>query len=204
VFTGVRALQGLVDDAVITELSVRLTDDQFQPQVLRSLTDVFAGLDVKTWQEMDPMAAAVFLFADAAIFLYFLIVMTALVFGLVNTLVTSVMERVREMGMLRAVGMRPGAVIAQVVLESTFIMAIGVVIGLAFGFGVYQLLPPEIDLSRWGEGFEAFNIPVKLHLRLYASDMLLVAILSLVFGVLASLYPAKKAVKLSPVEALRR
>jgi ABC-type antimicrobial peptide transport system permease subunit len=129
--------------------------------------------------------------------------MTALIFGLVNTLVTSVMERVHELGMLRAVGMRPGAVVMQVVIESTFIMMIGVALGLTLGWLIFQLLPPVLDLSSFSEGFEKFGMPAKIHLRLHVSDMVLITVMSMVFGVLASLYPAKRAVKISPLEALR-
>jgi ABC-type lipoprotein release transport system permease subunit len=204
VFTGLAALQKMVGASVVTEVSVRLVDDAFQMTMLDSLVNFFDDLDVKTWQQLEPMAAAFFLFAEGAIYIYFFIVMTALIFGLVNTLVTSVMERVRELGMLRAVGMRPGAVVMQVVLESTFMMLIGVAIGLSMGWLVYQLLPPVLDLSAYGAGFEKFGIPAKIHLRLHVSDMVLITVLSMVFGVLASLYPAKRAVKISPLEALRR
>lgn len=204
VFTGVAALQKMVDTEVVTELSVRLVDDAFQLDMLDSLLDFFADLEVKTWQQLEPLAAAFFLFAESAIYLYFFIIMTALIFGLVNTLVTSVMERVHEFGMLRAVGMRPGAVVMQVVLESTFIMMIGVGLGLTLGWLTFQLLPPVLDLSSFGEGFEKFGIPAKIHLRLHVSDMVLITIMSMVFGVLASLYPARRAVKISPLEALRR
>ena len=204
VFTGVTALQQLVDTELVTELSVLLVDDTGQLNLLDSLLEFFTDLEVKTWQQLEPMAAAFFLFADSAIFIYFIIVMTALVFGLVNTLVTSVMERTRELGMLRAVGMRPGAVVMQVVLESTFIMLIGIAIGIILGWLVFQILPSELDLSYFGQGMERYGVPEKLVLRLYAADVVLVAVLSIVFGVLASLYPALRSVKLKPVEALRR
>jgi ABC-type lipoprotein release transport system permease subunit len=204
VFTGVMALQNMVDATVVTEVSVRLVDDAFQLSMLDALLDFFADLEVKTWQQLEPLAAAFFLFAESAIYLYFFIIMTALIFGLVNTLVTSVMERVHELGMLRAVGMRPGAVVMQVVLESTFIMMIGVAIGLTLGWLLFQLLPPVLDLSSFGEGFEKFGMPAKIHLRLHVADMILITVMSMVFGVLASLYPAKRAVKISPLEALRR
>lgn len=204
VFTGIAALQKMVDTNVVTEVSVRLVDDALQPDMLESMISFFSNLEVKTWQQLEPMAAAFFLFAEGAIYIYFFIIMTALIFGLVNTLVTSVMERVHELGMLRAVGMRPSAVVMQVVLESTFIMMIGVSIGLTLGWLVFQFVPPVLDLSSFSDGMEKFGIPAKLHLRLHVSDMVLVSVLSMVFGILASLYPARRAVKISPIEALRR
>ena len=173
-------------------------------QFKTSLIEVFTGLDVLDWRELEPQAAAMFVFADAAIFIWFFIMMGALTFGLVNTLVTSVMERVRELGMLRAIGMRPGSVIVQVVLESSVLMFIGVATGLLVGWLFILWLGEGIDLSRFAEGMESFGMrtiwkPVPL-----VGDMVLVAGLSLLFGVLASLYPARRVVKIKPLEALRR
>ena len=145
-----------------------------------------------------------FLFADAAMFIWFLIMMGALIFGLVNTLITAVMERIKELGMLRAVGMRPGAVVMQVVMESTLIMAVGVVLGILVGWLFILWLGEGIDLSRWAEGVEMAGMRSLLVPRLFMNDLVLVAGLSLFFGFVASLYPAWRAVKIKPLDALRR
>ena len=208
VFTGVSALQGLLDAKVVTEVSIRLLEEDSSAaegfSVRGRLMDYFTGLDVLRWQELEPQAAAMFAFADSAIFIWFLIMMGALIFGLVNTLITSVMERVREFGMLRALGMRPGSVVVQVVLESTLVMALGVLIGLGIGSLLVGWLADGIDLSAWAEGVELAGMRSLLVPRLLPGDLLLVAFMSLVFGVLASLYPAWRAVKVKPLEALRR
>jgi len=208
VFTGVSALQGLLDAKVVTEVSIRLLEEGSSAaegfSARGRLMDYFTGLDVLRWQELEPQAAAMFAFADSAVFIWFLIMMGALIFGLVNTLITSVMERVREFGMLRALGMRPGSVVVQVVLESTLVMALGVLIGLGVGSLLVEWLADGIDLSAWAEGVELAGMRSLLVPRLLPGDLLLVALMSLVFGVLASLYPAWRAVKVKPLEALRR
>lgn len=204
VFTGVSALQAMVEAEVVTEVSIKLAGTPKEFSIKTALAEFFTGLDVLDWQELAPQAAAMFLFADSAIFIWFLIMMGALIFGLVNTLITAVMERVREFGMLRAVGMRPGAVIVQVVLESTFMMAIGVAIGLVVGVLLIQWVGEGINLAQWAEGVEMFGMRTLLVPRLFVPDLVLVASLSLVFGILASLYPAWRAVKVKPLEALRR
>ncbi len=204
VFTGISALQAMVDAEVVTEVSIKFVGHPKDFSIKQVFVEFFTGLDVLDWQELEPQAAAMFVFADAAVFIWFLIMMGALVFGLVNTLVTAVMERVQEFGMLRAVGMRPGAVIAQVVLESTLIMVAGIAIGLLLGWGFYLWLQDGIDLSQWAEGVELAGIRSVLVPRLLVEDLILVAGLSLVFGILAALYPAWRAVKIKPLEALRR
>jgi ABC-type lipoprotein release transport system permease subunit len=146
-----------------------------------------------------------FVYVDSAIFIWFLVIMGALIFGLINTLITAVMERIREFGMLRAVGMKPGSVIMQVVFESTLIMVVGVGIGVVVGWLLTtQWLGDGIDLSQWAEGVEMAGMRSVLRPYLMVQDVVLVTVLSLVFGVLAALYPAWRAVKIKPLEALRR
>lgn len=205
-FTGLERLQTLLGTSAVTEISVRLDHDEAQRMdtAVRRLQDAFPAQEVLRWEALEPQAAAMFEYADMAIFIWFLILMSALVFGLVNALVTAVMERTRELGMLRAVGMRPGTVIMQVVLESSIIMGAGVAAGLLIGGGLVWWLRDGIDLSAWSQGVELAGMRSILVPRLLAADVALVAGMSLVLGVLASLYPAWRAVKIKPLEAMQR
>ena len=107
--------------------------------------------------------------------------------------------------MLRAVGMKAGSVVVQVVLESTLIMLVGVVAGVVVGWLLAtQWLGDGINLSQWAQGVEMAGIRSVLTPHLLLQDIILVSVLSLVFGVLAALYPAWRAVKIKPLEALRR
>ena len=204
VFTGITSVQELLAVDAVTEVSVRLTEGVQEPPVLHRLTRTFTDLDVRTWQDLEPQAAMMHEMADATVSIWFLIVMGALIFGLVNTLVTAVMERIRELGMLRAIGMRRGAVIAQVVIESMITMAIGISVGVVLGLLGYLWLADGIDLSAFSEGLELTGIRPELIPRLWAQDVVLVVGLSLVLGFLASIYPAQRAVKIQPLDAMRQ
>ena len=204
VFTGEEALQSVLSTGVVTELSFRLKEEATSPDLIAALIGIFTGLDVMTWRELHPHTAEIVTFADAAIFIYFLVIMGALVFGLVNALVTAVMERVRELGMLRALGMRPRAVIVQVVVESSLIMVSGVALGLVLGFGLFQFFADGIDLSGFSESLEMLGARSLFVPVVRFDDVLLVMGMSLGLGVIASLYPAWRAVKLKPLDALRR
>ena len=204
VFTGADTLKDMLDTLVVTEVSVRLVDERQEPGVFAEMVDAFTGLEVLSWRELEPQAANMAEFMDTAIFIYFLVIMGALVFGLVNTLVTAVMERVRELGMLRALGMRPRAVVAQVVVESSLIMLVGVAGGLAVGAGFFALIADGIDLTAFDDSLASFGVSPKFVPVMQAGDVILVVVLSLVLGLLASFYPARRAVKLKPLDALRR
>ncbi len=204
VFTGVNTLQKMLGTEVFTEVSIRLHEEPALQQMKGALAAAFTGLEVLDWRELEPQAAAMFALADSIIFVWFLIMMGALAFGLMNTLITSVMERVRELGMLRALGMRPGSVVVQVVLESGILMLLGVAGGLALGGLWFYLLKDGIDLSTWAQGVESVGMSTVLRPVPVAQDMALIVALSLGLGFIASLYPARRVVKIKPLEALGR
>ena len=106
--------------------------------------------------------------------------------------------------MLRALGMRPRAVVAQVVAESTSIMAVGVAMGLVIAGAVSMLVADGIDLTAFAEGIESFGMRPVFVPATELRDIVLVVLLSLGLGVLASFYPARRVVKIKPLEALRR
>ena len=204
VFTGLKALQGLLDAEVVTEVSIRLHGEAAPLGLKAALKEFFTGLSVLDWQELEPNSAALFAVADMAIFIMFLIMMSALIFGLVNALATSVMERIRELGLLRALGMRPGSVVVQVVLESSILMLAGVLAGIAIGALFLYWLADGIDLSRWAQGVEGIGLRGVLKPIPQLADMALIGAMSMALGLLASLYPARRAVKIKPLEALGR
>ena len=208
VFSGLQALQERLGAEVVTELSVRLEEGAQSaarlPQLKAALAASFPELEALDWQALQPQAAAMFAYADAAILIWFLVMMGALAFGLVNTLITSVMERVRELGMLRTLGLKARSVVAQVVLESSILMLIGVAAGVVLGWLLVQALADGIDLSLWADGVESFGMRAMLKPVSSVRDIALVVALSLALGALASLYPAWRVVKIKPLEALGR
>jgi ABC-type lipoprotein release transport system permease subunit len=213
VFTGIGALQVRLDADGVTELSIRLAespdrpsprDAQFVSGLVERLADEFTGLDVLRWQDLEPQAAGMLAFADSAVYIWFAIIMGALVFGLLNALIAAVLERVREFGLLRAIGMRPGTILLQVVFESVLLMLLGLAAGVALGLFLVTLAAPGIDLSQWAAGVELSGIRTNLVPRLYGADVLLVVGLSLCLGLAASVYPAWRAIRLKPLEALGR
>ena len=203
VFVGLERLQALLDSDAVTEVSVRLTDERHRENAKRGLTSEFGDLQVMDWQELEPQVAEMFMFADATIFIWFLLMMGALTFGLVNSLVAAVMERVKELGMMRALGMQRRTVVTQVMIESGIMMGLGVVIGTLLGVLIFWGIRDGIDLSAWAEGVELVGMSSMLTPVLLTSDLVLVAWMSMVLGFLASLYPAWRVVRIRPLDALR-
>jgi putative ABC transport system permease protein len=115
------------------------------------------------------------------------------VIGISNIMLIVVKERTREIGVKRALGAVPAQIIKQIILEAVFLTAISGYFGLVLGIGLLELLNSMIGNS--GEMFT--NPTVDLSVALKALAVLIVS------GALAGLIPAKKAVSIKPVEALR-
>ena len=208
VFTGLQALQdtlatvGLANP--ITELSVVLVSDEDRPMAAEKLRDQHPQLVVKDWRQMQPQIAEIVDVVDATMVIWFILIMSALTFGLVNTLIATVMQRTQELGMLRALGMNKQLLLIQVVMECVGIMVVGVIAGLILGVLLVFGLGEGIDLSAFSESVEAFGMSTFLKPVLTVEDLLLFGGLSMLVGLFASFFPARRALKISPLMAMNR
>ncbi len=203
-FTGIRPLQKLLGTDDVTEISVRLRDDRFSATANQALTKEMGGLEVLNWRELDPQAAAIYEIADVGIKIWYVILLLALAFGLINSLITAVLERVREFGMLRALGMRPRAVVVQVVIESVLIVAFAMAGGIVVGIALVGFFADGIDLSNYAAGAELSGMRSRLVPHLMLRDVISLGALAVTLAVFASAYPAWRAVRIKPLDALRR
>ena len=208
VFTGLEAMQAALGNTQlrtpITELSLVLQAEEDRGVAQRELAAQHPQLVVKDWREMQPQVAEIVDLVDATMAIWFFLIMSALTFGLVNTLIATVMQRTRELGMLRALGMNQGLLLIQVVMECVGIMVVGVIAGLLLGIAMVFGLGDGIDLSAFSESVEAFGMSTVLKPVLTLEDLLLFGGLSVLVGVFASYFPARRALKISPLMAMNR
>ena len=208
VFTGLEALQGALGTQQladpITELSVVLQSDEDRPPAIEQLARQHPQLVVTDWRQMQPQIAEMVDLVDATMVIWFFLIMSALTFGLVNTLIATVMQRTQELGMLRALGMNKQLLLIQVVMECVGIMIVGVVAGLLLGVVLVFGLGDGIDLSAFSESVEAFGMSTLLKPVLALEDLLLFGGLSVLVGLFASFFPARRALKISPLMAMNR
>ena len=133
------------------------------------------------------------------------ILLTAKQPDLGNTMLMAVLERTRELGMLTAVGMKRKEVFGMIVLETLFLGMVAAPIGLFLGaltvsyFGAYGL-----DLSAYSGGMEKFGLQSIVYPTLESSVFLKVAIAVAITAIIGALYPAFKATRLKPGEAIRK
>ena len=130
-------------------------------------------------------------------------IFVAMAFGIANVLLMSVFERIREIGILSAIGMPRGRMVAILVVESLVLTGLGVAIGFAIAALGLWLLRDGIDLSLWSEGLQSFGIPTRIVPVLQAQDVWIPVAIAIATAVLASLWPAVRAVRTRPAEAVR-
>ena len=162
------------------------------------------GVEVLPWYEIDTYLGSMLAVMDGFVWVWIVVVFLALSFGLVNTLVMAVFERVREIGLMLALGVTPRNILAQIVVESILLLTIGLVIGNILAWATIEPLKSGIDVSVVGEGMEMFGSASVLYPALYVKDVVLADAVVLVLGFLASLSPAWRASRYEPVEAITK
>ena len=159
---------------------------------------------VLTWVDLLPLLKGYLDMFDGFMLLWYLVVFVAMAFGLTNTMLMAVLERTREFGLLKALGMKPSWIIRNVLLECLILLAIGLAVGNVLGFVTVQALCSGIDMSFMAEGSEFFGIGHIVIPYITLKDLLSVNAVILGLGVLVCLYPAVKAGRITPVEAMSR
>jgi ABC-type lipoprotein release transport system permease subunit len=162
------------------------------------------GNEVLPWEELDRFLATMMRVMDGFVLVWVVVIFLALSFGFVNTLVMAVFERVREIGLMLALGMRPSSVLGQIVIESLLLLFIGLAIGNVLAVASVLPLSDGIDVSIVGEGMEMFGYSTMLYPSLELQDVVLANAVVLILGFLASLSPAWRASRYEPVEAITK
>jgi ABC-type lipoprotein release transport system permease subunit len=158
---------------------------------------------VHTWKELLPMVSGILKIYDWTIFIWFLVVFIAMGFGIVNTTLMAVFERIREFGLFKALGMKPWWIINEVLIESLCLLILGMVIGNALGVGSILVLSAKgIDLSALAAGMEYWGMSRVIYPHILGQDVIMANLVVFVLGLVVSLYPAIKAARFTPVEAL--
>ena len=195
---------GLPSGAV-HEAAVRLPDIETCNIVAPQLKNMFPDMDVQDWSQLNPALSMYFAYIDFMGVIILGIFLLALSFGIINTMLMAVLERTHELGMLGAIGMSKGKIFSMIMLETIFLTLFGSIVGIILG--IVFLLPTlktGIDLSFFMKdyfedyGFSSIVYPVlNTQMLVQISGMVILA------GILSAIYPARKALKLKPLEAIR-
>jgi len=161
-------------------------------------------LEVLTWKERFPMLSLMQQAYDYSSIILVFILFAAIAFTVVNTFLMVIIERIREFGVMMANGLRPGQVRKLLYAEAIYIVLMGAALGVVPSFAlIWYGKVHGFDMSSFSEGLSSFGIGSTVYLELNWGHILTGFGMILFVVLLATVYPAIKASRLNPVEALR-
>ncbi|WP_138431596.1 ABC transporter permease [Fodinibius saliphilus] len=195
----------LGNNDLIHKLTLKLDDFTKAPRRAEKLANSYPNLKIASWGTIAPELEYVFSMTDVSMYVIMVIIIIALVFSIINTMLMAVMERTHELGMLMAVGMNKRRLFGMVLSETFFLTMVGTPLGLLFSWITISILGTiGIDLSAFAEGLNAYGMDTVIYPDLDAVYYLNITLLIGIAAILSALYPAWKTLKLKPVEAIRK
>ncbi len=187
------------------EVAIILDDLATMDSVQSSITKLFPNLLVRNYKEVQPELALFQSQIKMAGVIYMVIFMLALIFGIINTMMMAVLERVRELGMLMSVGMNKVRVFFMIVVETLLLALVAAPIGLLLGYMTTSYFHRTgINLFFYSEeGMKQFGMDKFIYPNVYTETYMQLVIAVSLTALLGSLYPAWKAINLRPMEAVR-
>ncbi|RPH33829.1 MAG: ABC transporter permease [Bacteroidales bacterium] len=193
-----------LNDNEIHEIAIISNDNESGAKVGDKLAEYIPENSTMSWIKLSPEIAMFNEFSAIMGYIYVGIILFALAFGIINTMMMSVLERFKELGMLMAIGMNRFKVFGMIMLESVFLSLTGGLLGMLIsGIVVSVLSRTGINFGMWAEGLEAIGYSSMIYPIVTITNYISIAILVVITGMVASIWPARRALKLNPAEALR-
>ena len=198
-------LQKVLDNsAAIHELGIICEDLATVNNMTALINNKSSENKAESWGQIAPELGFAQEMMGSIIYIFMGIILIALSFGIINTMLMAVLERKKELGMLMSVGLNKKKVFLMVVLETIFISLVAAPLGIILSYlFISHFGTHGIDLSAVSEGLEELGIGTRVYTTLSFANYISISILTLVVTFLSSLIPARRALKLNPAEAVR-
>ena len=174
--------------------------DQVQQSLKAELGDDY---EVLSYKDLLPMLIYQIELYKETMWILNVIIGLALIFGIINSMLMSVFERIKEFGVLMSIGMKNSRIYSMIITEAFIIGIIGTLVGLIIGLLLeIPLSHTGIDLSFFSSGLEAFGIGTVIYPVLSVGNIIMSSLFMPFVAILGALYPAYKAIKLEPIYAI--
>ena len=192
-------LAGITDD-VVSGMAVKIENADEAAGVKRTL-QVMLGMpyDVRTWVDMNKNLLMALKLEKTVMFIILALIVMVACFNIASTLIMTVLEKTKDIGILKAIGATNFNVLAIFALQGGLIGILGTSLGTLLGIGISYLLKTYKFITLPKEIYYIDKLPIKIE----SGDIQLIILSSILISFVATIYPAYKASKLQPVEALR-
>ena len=193
-----------IEPGTAHEIAVIVNRGNEASLVKPSIEKLAGNSNVQTWKELSPEMSLLTDSMDQYMYIFILIILLGLCFGIINTMLMAVLERVKEIGMLMAVGMNKRKIFWMIILESVMLTFTGGILGILIGSGITKIFETTpIDVSAFSDGLEKYGFATQIYTSLQTETLVTITILVIITGLVSAIYPARKALKLNPAEATR-
>jgi len=194
----------VIADGAVHEITVHISEPGELEAIKKQIVEKYPGLEVLSWKEITPELGYINEIGNMYTYIFVIIILLALGFGIVNTMLMVVLERIKELGMLMAIGMSKKRIFLMLMLETIFLTLTGGIIGIILGVALTVATASSgIDLSMYAVGLEDMGYASIIFPVLEPGMVLVISILVILTGIVASIYPARKALKYNPADAIR-
>jgi len=207
-FSSINHVQELmgVSSSSISHVALRLDNRNLSTSVSEEINGQLrdSNLQAYPWESIMPVVVQMVDMTRIDFYLILAVIFLIVCIGVMNAMLMSVLERTREVGVLLALGTRPAQVTKTLIIEASFIGAVGIFIGLCLGVLVAKYYGLQgINLSAFIDSMATIpGMTDRVYPHLIASHLIVPTVMLYAAGVFVSLYPAIKAARLQPVEAI--
>jgi putative ABC transport system permease protein len=191
---------------ISNEIAILLHDFNNAEPFKEELQDIFTENEIRTWAEVSPDLSYTKEMTGVSLMVLIIIILGALGFGLLNTMLMTIFERTNELGVLLSVGMNKIKVFLMILFETSYLILSGSFIGIVLSLISINLANKTgLDFSSTGaEIFEQYGFEAIIYPEVSSAFYLQIVVLVILTAIIATVYPAYKALKLNPAEAVRK
>lgn len=187
------------------EIAILLQSSENLDQTSVLLKKKFPGLKTETWKEISPELGLTVSVGDQMVFIFMGIILLALVFGIINTMMMAMLERTREIGILMAIGMNKIRLFIMIVLETTILVALGAPPGILLGLSTVAFFARKgIDLSAYAGLYSNFGYASIVYPHISGEKVVQVLLMLVVASLISSVFPAWRSLRTQPAVAIKK
>ena len=186
------------------EIPILLTDINLRNEVKSDLIPYSSDNIIEAWDDISKDLAYANEMLAAVLYIFMMIILSGLSFGIVNTMLMAILERKKEIGMLMSIGMSRYKIFLMICFETIFLSIVALPFGLIFSYLIVEYYSVVgIDLSIVEAGLENFGVGTRLYFKVPDEQYFIVSIMVFIIAVISSIFPSMRALKINPVEATK-
>ncbi len=186
------------------EMPILLNDIDLRGEVKKDLIPLSSDNIVEGWDDISRELAYANEMLSAVLYIFMMIILSGLSFGVVNTMLMAILERRKEIGMLMSIGMNRYKIFMMISFETIFLSLIALPFGLLTSYMIVDYYSVVgIDLSVVEAGLENFGVGTRLYFKVPNEEYFNVSLMVFVISIFSSVFPSIRALKINPVEATK-